>query len=129
MNSLWKIAHKWSNNRGLRKYLSRTIELMLFIVNSNSVSVKASIGTNTIFHHHGVGCVVHDNAVIGENCHIFQNVTLGSKWSHGKLDGGAPIIGNNVLIGAGACNTWKYKSGRQCKYWSKCRCYYRYSRQ
>lgn len=102
MNSLWKIAHKWSNNRGLRKYLSRTIELMLFIVNSNSVSVKASIGTNTIFHHHGVGCVVHDNAVIGENCHIFQNVTLGSKWSHGKLDGGAPIIGNNVLIGANA---------------------------
>lgn len=112
MNSLWKIAHKWSNNRGgVRKYLSRTIELMLFIVNSNSVSVKASIGRNTIFHHHGVGCVVHDNAVIGENCHIFQNVTLGSKWSHGKLDGGAPIIGNNVLIGAGAVILGNIKVG------------------
>ena len=111
MNSLWKIAHKWSNNRGLRKYLSRTIELMLFIVNSNSISVKASIGTNTIFHHHGVGCVVHDNAVIGENCHIFQNVTLGSKWSHGKLDGGASIIGNNVLIGAGAVILGNIKVG------------------
>lgn len=36
------------------------------------------------------------NAVIGENCTIFHQVTIGE----GK--GGAPTIGNNCLIGAGA---------------------------
>lgn len=72
------------------------------MINGNAISAKANIGRNTTFHHHGVGCVVHENTVIGDNCHIFQNVTLGSRWSNGKLDGGAPIIGNNVLIGAGA---------------------------
>ena len=36
------------------------------------------------------------NAVIGENCTIFHQVTIGE----GR--GGAPVIGNNVLIGAGA---------------------------
>lgn len=41
--------------------------------------------------------------MIGENCTIFQHVTLGSKWSGGINDGGAPIVGNHVMIGSGAC--------------------------
>lgn len=46
---------------------------------------------------HGLnGIVVSHNAVIGKNCTIFQQVTIGE----GR--GGAPIIGDNVLIGAGA---------------------------
>lgn len=42
---------------------------------------------------HGVH--ISREAVIGENVTIFQNVTIGS-------NNGAAIIGNNVLIGAGA---------------------------
>ena len=46
---------------------------------------------------HGLnGIIVSHNAVIGENCTIFHQVTIGE----GK--GGAPTIGDNVLIGAGA---------------------------
>ena len=46
---------------------------------------------------HGLnGIIVSHNAVIGENCTIFHQVTIGE----GR--GGAPMIGNNVLIGAGA---------------------------
>ena len=46
---------------------------------------------------HGLnGIVVSHNAVIGENSTIFHQVTIGE----GR--GGAPVIGNNVLIGAGA---------------------------
>lgn len=55
-----------------------------------------------MFYHHGVGCVVHDDAVIGECCNIFSNVTIGNKWSQGKNASGPPHIGNNVMIGAGA---------------------------
>lgn len=102
MSKLWRIAHSCAKKTGLFKYLSRFLELLYFIINGNAISVQATIGNNTTFHHHGCGCVVHANAIIGDNCHIFSNVTLGSRWSNGKLDGGAPIIGNHVLIGAGA---------------------------
>ena len=39
--------------------------------------------------------------VIGNNVTIFQNVTLGAKANGEKYT--APIIGDNVMIGAGAC--------------------------
>jgi serine acetyltransferase len=46
---------------------------------------------------HGLnGIIVSHTAVIGANCTIFHQVTIGE----GK--GGAPTIGDNVLIGAGA---------------------------
>lgn len=38
------------------------------------------------------------NAKIGSNCKIQANVVIG-----GKYDGGVPIIGNNVEIGANTC--------------------------
>lgn len=45
---------------------------------------------------HGLnGIIVSHNAVIGENCTIFHQVTIGE----GR--GGAPVIGDNVLLGAG----------------------------
>lgn len=45
---------------------------------------------------HGLnGIVVSHNAVIGKDCKIFHQVTIGE----GK--GGAPTIGNHVLLGAG----------------------------
>ncbi|PTF09997.1 serine acetyltransferase [Staphylococcus equorum] len=58
-------------------------------------SVK--IGKNTIFAHSGLGCVIHSSAIIGENCKIQQNVTIGGRGKHGT-----PIIGDNVFIGAGS---------------------------
>lgn len=46
---------------------------------------------------HGLnGIIVSHNAVIGRNCTIFHQVTVG------EGSGGAPVIGDNVLIGAGA---------------------------
>lgn len=46
---------------------------------------------------HGLnGIIVSHNTVIGKNCTIFHQVTIGE----GK--DGAPVIGDNVYIGAGA---------------------------
>lgn len=46
---------------------------------------------------HGLhGIFVSRFAVIGENCRIYQNVTVG------EADREAPVIGDNCLIGAGA---------------------------
>ncbi len=46
---------------------------------------------------HGLnGIIVSHNAKIGKNCTIFHQVTIG------EGNNGAPTIGDNVLIGAGA---------------------------
>lgn len=46
------------------------------------------------------GIIVSGGARVGSNCTIFHQVTLGIASVSGKE--GAPIVGNNVLIGAGA---------------------------
>ena len=61
---------------------------------------------------HGVGIVIHHEAIVGENTKIYQNVTVGSKGVHiGKncyIGTGAVImedLGDNVQIGANAVVT------------------------
>lgn len=46
---------------------------------------------------HPNGVVIHQNARIGPNCLIFQQVTLGTLET-----GGTPVVGGHVDIGAGA---------------------------
>ncbi len=60
----------------------------------------AKIG-NGLFIDHGHGIVIGETAVIGDNCTIYHQVTLGGTGvkRHEKRH---PTIGNNVLIGAGA---------------------------
>lgn len=87
---------------GVPHKISRIIELINYILCSCSVSIEAEIGDGTVFYHRGIGCVVHPKAIIGEDCKIFQGVTIGSKWSGANCLGEAPRIGNNVMIGAGA---------------------------
>jgi serine acetyltransferase len=60
---------------------------------------SAQIGQGVIIEHqHGI--VVHGNAVIGNNCIIRQGVTIGNRYMDKPTE--APVIGNNVNIGAGA---------------------------
>jgi serine O-acetyltransferase len=59
----------------------------------------ATIG-NRVFIDHGMGVVIGETAEIGDDCTIYQAVTIGGTGKHcGKRH---PTIGANVLIGAGA---------------------------
>ena len=60
---------------------------------------QADIGEGTLIGYQGIGVVIHKQAVIGKNCHISQNVTIGGG---GGPDGGLPVLGDNVMVGAGA---------------------------
>lgn len=46
---------------------------------------------------HGHSTVIHASS-IGENCHVWQNVTIGKQWPGGNK----PVIGNNVFVCTGA---------------------------
>ena len=82
--------------------MARIIEILEQVIYQNSISTMAEIGDGTVFFHHGLGCVVHRNAKIGAGCNIFSNVVIGNKWHNGINEGGSPIIGDHVMIGAGA---------------------------
>ncbi len=69
--------------------------------NSTGIEIHpaAVIGKN-LFIDHGCAVVIGETAIIGDNCTIYQGVTLGGTGKHeGKRH---PTIGNNVMIGAGA---------------------------
>ncbi len=60
---------------------------------------QTPVGAGLYIGHFG-GIHVNGGAVIGDNCNLQQDVTLGQANRGDKA--GAPIIGNNVFIGAGA---------------------------
>jgi len=68
----------------------------------------AQIGSG-LFIDHGMGIVIGETAVIGNNCTIYHGVTLGGT-GHGKGKR-HPTIGDNVLIGAGAKLLGPFKVG------------------
>lgn len=59
----------------------------------------AEIGEG-LFIDHGMGVVIGETAVIGDDCHLFQGVTLGGT-SHKRVKR-HPTLGNGVVVGAGA---------------------------
>lgn len=68
----------------------------------------AKIGKG-LFIDHGTGVVIGETTEIGENCTIYQGVTLGGTGKdHGKRH---PTLGNNVMVGAGAKVLGPFKVG------------------
>lgn len=49
--------------------------------------------------YHGQGLVVNDGVIIGENCTLRHNTTIGNK-EVGGVYSEAPVLGNNVDVGA-----------------------------
>lgn len=68
----------------------------------------ATIGKG-FFIDHGMGVVIGETTEIGENCTLYQGVTLGGT---GKDTGKRhPTLGNNVLVGCGARVLGPFKVG------------------
>ena len=66
---------------------------------------------------HLFGIVVARPAIIGDNCWIYQNVTIGAKDRYkgdGKTKENYPTIGENTVIYAGAVIVGGVKIGRNC---------------
>lgn len=80
-------------------FIPKLIELLIFLIYNSKIPYQASIGKGTKFGYGGIGVVVHAKAVIGNNCTIGQQVTIGGGNSHYP---GLPIIGDNVYIAKGA---------------------------
>ena len=72
----------------------------------------ATIGKG-LFIDHGMGVVIGETTEIGDNCTLYQNVTLGGTGKDvGKRH---PTLGNNVMVGAGARVLGPFKIGDNSK--------------
>ena len=81
------------------KFVARCISQIVRRSTGIEIHPGAQIGKN-LFIDHGAGVVIGETSVIGDNCTIYQNATLGGT---GKDKGKRhPTLGNHVLVGAGA---------------------------
>jgi serine O-acetyltransferase len=70
--------------------------LIFTVITGSDISPRASLGKR-LFLPHPNGVVIHEDAVIGDDCIIMHQVTVGQ-----LAAAGAPVLGNKVYIGAGA---------------------------
>lgn len=79
------------------------------------IPAVAIIPDSTIFPHGVSGIYISQGAVIGENCTIFHQVTIGSNTFTDSKGYGSPTLGRNVFIGAGAKIIGKVKIGNNVR--------------
>lgn len=94
-------AHRRANwfYRHNLKFIARFISQHSRKKTGIEIHPAAKIGRG-LFIDHGMGVVIGETTEIGDNCTLYQNVTLGGTGKdHGKRH---PTLGNNVMVGAGA---------------------------
>lgn len=79
------------------------------------IGTTAKFSDHPFFPHGYQGINISGDAVIGKNCVIFQQVTIGSDTLIDSSSFGSPIIGNNCYIGAGAKIIGKVSVGDNCR--------------
>ena len=91
---------------------ARAISQGAKLITGIEIHPGATIGKNFVIDH-GSGVVIGETAEIGDNCTIYQGVTLGGT---GKDTGKRhPTLGNNVMVGCGAKVLGPFKIGDNSK--------------
>ena len=92
-----RVAHKL--HKSGHTFTARAISQIARFATGIEIHPGATIGKGLMIDH-GMGVVIGETAEIGDNCTIYQGVTLGGTGKDvGKRH---PTLGNNVMVGAGA---------------------------
>ena len=80
-------------------FLARLISQISRTLTGIEIHPGAQIGKR-LFIDHGMGVVIGETAIIGDDCLIYHQVTLGGMSA--KDEKRHPTLGNNVMVGTGA---------------------------
>jgi len=108
------LAYRVSNKFYKRKMYTtaRFISQAARFLTGIEIHPGATIGEG-LFIDHGSGVVIGETTIIGNNCTLYQGVTLGGT---GKDTGKRhPTLGDNVMVGAGAKVLGNFKVGDGAK--------------
>jgi len=101
-----RIAH-WLHLHKFR-FLARCISQITKFFTGIEIHPGATIGRRLVIDH-GTGIVIGETAEIGDDCLLYQGVTLGGTGKDvGKRH---PTLGNNVMVGSGAKVLGPFKVG------------------
>lgn len=78
--------------------LPRLFRFIIFLLYNSDIPSSVVIGKRTVFGHSGIGVVIHQDAVIGNDCVIGQGITIGGRSKNPQV----PVIGDKVYVAAGA---------------------------
>ncbi len=105
-----RVAHHLHENK--HYFTARAVSQAARHLTGIEIHPGATIGKN-FFIDHGMGVVIGETAEIGNNCTVYQGVTLGGTGKDvGKRH---PTIGDNVMVGAGAKVLGPVKVGSNSK--------------
>ena len=106
----YRVAHKLYVNE---KFLSaRAVSQLARFLTGIEIHPGAQIGKRLMIDH-GSGVVIGETCIIGDDCTLYQGVTLGGT---GKDTGKRhPTLGNRVMVGAGAKVLGPFKIGDGAK--------------
>lgn len=106
----YRVAHKLYVNE---KFLpARAVSQLARFLTGIEIHPGAQIGKRLMIDH-GSGVVIGETCIIGDDCTIYQGVTLGGT---GKDTGKRhPTLGNNVMVGSGAKVLGPFKIGDGAK--------------
>lgn len=108
--TLHRAAHAL-HKRG-HKFSARAISQGAKFLTGIEIHPGATIGKGLVIDH-GSGVVIGETAEIGDNCTLYQGVTLGGTGKHtGKRH---PTLGDNVMVGSGAKVLGPFKVGDGAK--------------
>ena len=94
------------------KFLARLVSNLTRFFTGIEIHPGAKIGKR-VFIDHGMGVVIGETAIVGDDCTIYHGATLGGT---GKEKGKRhPTIGKNVVIGSGAKVLGNITIGDNCK--------------
>lgn len=106
----YRVAHRLHKKE--HYFAARAISQTARFITGIEIHPGATIGRGLVIDH-GMGVVIGETAEIGDNCTLYQGVTLGGTGKDvGKRH---PTIGNNVLVGAGAKVLGPFKIGDNTK--------------
>ena len=108
LHAVWahRVSHKLYKKG--HNFSARLISQGAKAITGIEIHPGATIGKN-LFIDHGSGVVIGETAEIGDNCTLYQGVTLGGT---GKDTGKRhPTLGDNVMVGAGARVLGPFKVG------------------
>lgn len=99
LHARWShVIEHWLWNHGLRS-LARISSQFTRFMTGVEIHPAAQIGRR-FFIDHAMGVIIGETTIIGDDCTLYQGVTLGGT---GKETGKRhPTLGNNVLVGVGA---------------------------
>ena len=100
VHAVWshRIAHRMWREPGLR-LAARLLSQLTRWATGVEIHPAAQIGRR-LFIDHGMGVVVGETAMVGDDVVLFHGSTLGgTSMKHGKRH---PTLGDNVVVGAGA---------------------------